>query len=55
MKPLILLAGPTAVGKTDLSIRLAKRIGGQIISADGGSNAGFFNPSFPQDVYENEE
>ena len=30
-------------------------INGQIISADGGSNAGFFNPSFPQDVYENEE
>lgn len=32
--PLIILAGPTAVGKTDLSIALAKRIHGQIISAD---------------------
>lgn len=33
-RPLIILAGPTAVGKTDLSIALAKRIHGQIISAD---------------------
>ena len=33
-KPLIILAGPTAVGKTSLSIRLAKEIGGEIISAD---------------------
>ena len=32
--PLIVLTGPTAVGKTDLSITLAKRIGGEIISAD---------------------
>ena len=34
MKPLVILAGPTAVGKTDLSIRLAKQINGAIISAD---------------------
>ena len=33
-KPLVVLTGPTAVGKTDLSIQLAKRIGGEIISAD---------------------
>ena len=33
-KPLIILSGPTAVGKTALSIALAKRIGGAIISAD---------------------
>ena len=33
-KPLIILTGPTAVGKTELSIRLAKEIGGEIISAD---------------------
>ncbi len=31
---LIILAGPTAVGKTDNSIRLAKAVGGEIISAD---------------------
>ncbi len=34
MKPLIVLTGPTAVGKTELSIELAKSIGGEIISAD---------------------
>lgn len=33
-KPLLVLTGPTAVGKTDLSISLAKAIGGEIISAD---------------------
>lgn len=33
-KPMIILSGPTAVGKTALSIELAKRINGAIISAD---------------------
>ena len=33
-KPLIILTGPTAVGKTALSIGLAKQISGEIISAD---------------------
>lgn len=33
-KPLIILAGPTAIGKTALSIKLAKAINGEIISAD---------------------
>ena len=33
-KPLIILTGPTAVGKTELSIGLAKAIDGEIISAD---------------------
>ena len=33
-KPLIILTGPTAVGKTKASIQLAKAIGGEIISAD---------------------
>ena len=33
-QPLIVLTGPTAVGKTALSIRLAKAIGGEIVSAD---------------------
>jgi len=32
--PLVILTGPTAVGKTSLSIKLAKKIGGDIISAD---------------------
>ena len=33
-KPLVVLTGPTAVGKTDASIGLAKALGGEIISAD---------------------
>ncbi len=33
-KPLVVIAGPTACGKTDISIELAKRINGEIISAD---------------------
>ena len=33
-EPLIVLTGPTASGKTALSIELAKAIGGEIISAD---------------------
>lgn len=33
-QPLIILTGPTAVGKTALSIALAKAVGGEIISAD---------------------
>jgi tRNA dimethylallyltransferase len=33
-KPLIILTGPTAVGKTELSILLAKAVNGEIISAD---------------------
>ncbi len=33
-RPLVILTGPTAVGKTKTSIALAKAIGGEIISAD---------------------
>ena len=33
-KPLIILTGPTAVGKTELSIKLAKAVNGEILSAD---------------------
>lgn len=33
-KPLIILTGPTAVGKTELSIEFAKKVNGSIISAD---------------------
>lgn len=33
-RPLIILTGPTAVGKTKLSIALAKAVDGEIISAD---------------------
>lgn len=33
-RPLIVLTGPTAVGKTALSVKLAKAVNGEIISAD---------------------
>lgn len=33
-KPLIILTGPTAAGKSALSIQLARSVGGEIISAD---------------------
>jgi tRNA dimethylallyltransferase len=32
--PLIVIVGPTAVGKTEISIQLAERLGGEIVSAD---------------------
>ena len=34
VEPLIILTGPTGVGKTELSLRLADTVGGEIISAD---------------------
>lgn len=34
MKKLIVILGPTASGKTDLSIKLAKKFNGEVISAD---------------------
>lgn len=33
-KPLLIILGPTAAGKTGLAIEIAKRIGGEIVSAD---------------------
>ena len=32
--PIIIIGGPTACGKTDIAIQLAKSIGGEVISAD---------------------
>jgi len=34
MKDLFILAGPTAVGKTEISIKLSQKLKGEIISAD---------------------
>ena len=34
MNRVVVIAGPTASGKTDLAINLAKQTGGEIISAD---------------------
>ncbi len=33
-QPLILIVGPTAVGKTEIAIQLAERLNGEIVSAD---------------------
>jgi tRNA dimethylallyltransferase len=34
MPPLVVIVGPTAVGKTEISIEVARQIGGEIVSAD---------------------
>ncbi len=34
LKPVVVITGPTAVGKTDFSLKLAREIDGEIISAD---------------------
>ena len=49
-KSLILIVGPTAVGKTELAIQLAERLNGEIVSADSrlfyrGMNIGTAKPS----------
>lgn len=51
--PLIVIVGPTAVGKTEISLRLAERFGGEIVSADSrlfyrGMDIGTAKPS-PQE------
>ena len=33
-KPLIVILGPTAVGKTELAIQMAQALDGEIVSAD---------------------
>ena len=48
--PLIAIIGPTAVGKTELSLQLAERFNGEIISSDSrlfyrGMNIGTAKPS----------
>jgi len=32
--PLLVIAGPTAVGKTDIALAVAEAVGGEIVSAD---------------------
>jgi tRNA dimethylallyltransferase len=34
LKKVLILAGPTAIGKTERSLRLAEKLNGEIISAD---------------------
>ena len=50
--PLILVVGPTAVGKTEISIQLAEQLGGEIVSADSrlfyrGMDIGTAKPDAP--------
>jgi tRNA dimethylallyltransferase len=33
-RPVVVIVGPTAVGKTEISLQLAERVGGEIISSD---------------------
>jgi tRNA dimethylallyltransferase len=33
-RPLVVIVGPTAVGKTEIALQLAQRLGGEIVSAD---------------------
>lgn len=52
-QPLVVILGPTAVGKSDLAIQLALRLKGEIISADSrllyrGMNIGTAKPSLEQ-------
>ncbi|MCR5671841.1 MAG: tRNA (adenosine(37)-N6)-dimethylallyltransferase MiaA [Butyrivibrio sp.] len=49
---LIVLTGPTAVGKSKLSIELAKRVGGEIISADSMQVYKFMNIGTDKVSYE---
>lgn len=53
LPPLVIIAGPTAVGKTELAIHLAKQLGGEIISADSrlfyrGMDIGTAKPSIDE-------
>ena len=48
--PLVVIAGPTASGKTELAIRIAKKFNGEVISADSraiyrGLNIGTAKPT----------
>ena len=43
MIPLIIIAGPTAIGKSDVAFELAKRLNTEIISADSMQVYRYFN------------
>src|ERR1051325_463726 len=51
--PLVLIVGPTAVGKTELAIQLAERLNGEIVSADSrlfyrGMDIGTAKPTYEE-------
>lgn len=52
-KKVIVIAGPTAIGKTDISLQIAQLIGGEVISADSmqvyrGMDIGTAKPTFAE-------
>lgn len=52
-QPLILIVGPTAVGKTEIAIQLAERLNGEIVSADSrlfyrGMDVGTAKPTYEE-------
>ena len=52
-KPLIIICGPTASGKTRLAVDLAQQLGGEVVSADSmqlytGMNIGTAKPTFQE-------
>jgi tRNA dimethylallyltransferase len=52
-KPLVVILGPTAVGKTELAIQVAEHLGGEIVSADSrlfyrGMDIGTAKPSLEE-------
>jgi tRNA dimethylallyltransferase len=53
LPPLVVILGPTAAGKTEIAIRLAERLGGEIVSADSrqfyrGVDAGTAKPTLAE-------
>jgi tRNA dimethylallyltransferase len=49
--PLVVMVGPTAVGKTEISLQLAERLDGEIVSMDSrlfyrGMDIGTAKPSY---------
>src|SRR4030042_2114882 len=53
--PLVVILGPTAVGKTEIAIQLAEKFGGEIVSADSrlfylGLDMGTAKPSIQERI-----
>lgn len=53
IRPLVVIVGPTAVGKTEIALELAARLGGEIVSADSryfyrGMDIGTAKPSLAE-------
>jgi tRNA dimethylallyltransferase len=53
LSPLVVILGPTAVGKTEIALRIAERCGGEIVSADSrlfyrGMDIGTAKPSLQE-------